>query len=186
MDERARPWQVLGQQTIYQSRFVNLHHAQVRLPDGTLIEAYNVLDFPTATVGVLPVGADGRFLMIEQYRFIVDQTTWSIPAGGAEPGEPVEAAALRELLEETGHRAAQLVPLGTYHPAIGDSNQIMHLFVAYGLTEERPLADINEVERVAWFEPADVWAMIEANQIRDGLALTTLLWHFARTHRAPA
>jgi ADP-ribose pyrophosphatase len=148
-----------------------------------LIEAYNVLDFPTATVGVLPIGEDGRFLMIEQYRFIVDQTAWSIPAGGAEPGEDIEAAALRELVEETGYRAAQITRLGTYHPAIGDSNQIMHLFVARGLVKEREPADINEVLRVAWFEPDDIWTMVDSNQIRDGLALTTLLWHFARSRR---
>jgi hypothetical protein len=34
--------------------------------------------------------------------------------------------------------------------------------------------------RVAWFTPEEVWAMIDANEIRDGLALTALLWHLAR------
>jgi hypothetical protein len=42
------------------------------------------------------------------------------------------------------------------------------------------LTDTNEIMRVAWFTPGEVWTMIEANEIRDGLALTGLLWYLAR------
>ena len=40
--------------------------------------------------------------------------------------------------------------------------------------------DTNEIQQAAWFAQADVWRLIETNQIRDGLTLTALLWHFAR------
>src|SRR2546423_8305251 len=80
-----RPWQVLRRVTVYDSPWVRLHRDDVRLPDGTVIDGHHVVDVPRPAVGVVPVGDDGRVLLIEHYRFITDTTGWEIPAGGVGP-----------------------------------------------------------------------------------------------------
>jgi 8-oxo-dGTP pyrophosphatase MutT (NUDIX family) len=180
MTDNTRPWQVLRRTTIYDSPWVRLHRDDVRLPDGSVIDGHHVVDFPQPAVCVLPIGDDGRILLIEHYRFITDTTGWEAPAGRIDEGEQLEVAAARELREETGYAAERLEYLGAYHPCNGSTNLTFHVYLGYGLRQVGELTDTNEVLRVAWFSPAAVWAMIEANQMRDGLTLMALLWYFAR------
>jgi len=180
MTDNFRPWQVLRRETIYDSPWVRLHRDDVRLPDGSVIVGHHVVDFPRPAVCVVPIGDDGRILLVEHYRFITDMTGWEVPAGRIDEGEPLQAAAARELLEETGHAAERLEYLGVYHPSVGSTNATFHVYFGYGLRQVAELTDTNEVLQAAWFSPDEVWAMIAANQMRDGLTLTALLWYFAR------
>ena len=180
MSDKPRPWQVLRRETIYESPWVRLHRDDVRLPDGSIIDGHHVLDYPLPAVCVVPIGDDGRILMIEHYRFITDTTGWEVPAGRIDEGEQLEEAAARELREETGYAAKQLEYLGAYNPCNGSTNLTFHVYFGYGLRKVGELTDTNEIMRVAWFSPDDVWAMIAANEARDGLTLTALLWYFAR------
>lgn len=182
MNDKPRPWQVLRRETIYDSPWVRLQRADVRLPDGTIINGHHLIDYPRPAVCVVPVGDDGRLLLIEHYRFITDTIGWEAPAGRVDEGEALETAAARELREETGYTAAHLEYLGQYYPANGSANLTFHVYIGRGLQHVGDLTDTNEVTRMAWFTPEDVWAMIDANALRDGLALTSLLWYLARHH----
>lgn len=57
------------------------------------------------------------------------------------------------------------------------------MYVGGGLRRAGEVTDTNETMRLAWFTPGEVWEMIAANEIRDGLALTSLLWYLARSFR---
>lgn len=175
-----RPWQVLKRVTVYESPWVRLRRDDVRLPDGSVIEGHHVVDVPRPAVGVVPVGGDGRLLLIEHYRFITDTTAWEIPAGAIDGGEDIAAAAARELREESGCAAGRLEYLGRYHPMIGTSNQTFHVYVGHDAFEAGPITDTNEVLRAKWFEAAEVWSMLRENQVVDGLSMTALLWYLAR------
>jgi 8-oxo-dGTP pyrophosphatase MutT (NUDIX family) len=170
------PWQVLGKRTIYASEWINLAHWTVRLPDGSVIPDHHVLDYPYPAVAVIPVGDDGRVLMIDHYRFITGTRGWEVPSGRIDAGESVEEAARRELLEETGHAAAEWTRLGRYHPSNGSSNQVFHVMVARGLERRSEPPDTNETLGLAWFDAAGVRGMIRENAIPDGLSLTALCW----------
>jgi 8-oxo-dGTP pyrophosphatase MutT (NUDIX family) len=170
------PWQVLGKRRVYASPWVNVEHWAVRLPDGAVIDEHRVVDYPSEAVAILPIGDDGRVLLIDHYRFITGTRGWEVPSGGIEPGESVAAAAARELLEETGHRAAAYEVLGRFHPSNGSSNQVFHVTVARGLHRESDPLDVNETLGLAWLTPDEVRALIRANAIPDGLTLATLSW----------
>jgi 8-oxo-dGTP pyrophosphatase MutT (NUDIX family) len=171
-------WEVLRRTTVYDSPWVRVHRDDVRLPDGSIIDGHHVVDVPRPAVAVVPVGDDGRILLIEHYRFITGTTGWEIPAGGIDPAEDVEAAVARELLEETGHAATTLRCLGQYHPSNGLSNQVFHVYVGNGVVPRAEISDTNEVVWAAWFTAGEVREMLSANAIRDGLSMTSLLWFF--------
>src|SRR5437899_6286712 len=66
-----------------------------------------VITHPGSVV-VLPVLADGRILLIQQYRHATRQYLWELVAGRMDPGETPKAAAARKLIEETGYSAKRI------------------------------------------------------------------------------
>jgi 8-oxo-dGTP pyrophosphatase MutT (NUDIX family) len=175
----AAPWQVRDKRRVYADAWINLEQWVVRLPDGSVIPDYTVVDYPYPAVGIVAVGDDGRVLLIDHYRVITGTRGWEIPAGRMEEGESVEVAGARELLEETGHVASRWETLGKYHPSNGSSNQVFHIMVARGLTRRSEPLDRNETMGLRWATPPEVRALIRDNAIPDGLTLTALGWVLA-------
>jgi 8-oxo-dGTP pyrophosphatase MutT (NUDIX family) len=167
-DMKTPYWEVLRRVTVYDSPWVRIHRDDIRLPDGSMINGHHVVDVPRPAVGIIPVGGDGRVLLIEHYRFITGTTGWEVPAGGIDPNENTELAAARELLEETGHAAAAFQYLGQYYPSNGLSNQTFHVYIGNGVARCGEICDTNEVSRAAWFTLTEVAEMLRANAIRDG------------------
>ncbi len=97
---------------------------------------FHLLDAPD-WANVVPVLRDERgrscFLMVRQYRHGISRTTVEFPAGLIEAGEDPEAAAKRELLEETGYRPGSLEPIGTINPNPAFMNNRCHTFLAEDL-----------------------------------------------------
>ncbi|MFQ6015281.1 MAG: NUDIX hydrolase [Anaerolineae bacterium] len=182
MTEKTRPWHILSRRTLYASPWVNLHLARVQLPDGSIIEDHHIVDYPQQAVGVVAIGADGRALLIDHYRFITDTRGWEIPAGTINPGESPEEAAHREVMEETGYSVGSLLKLGLYHPSNGSSNQVFHMFVGRDLKPVNTKLDRNETLDLRWFTAAEVRHLIETNSILDGMSLTGLLWAIGLDH----
>jgi ADP-ribose pyrophosphatase len=96
---------------------------------------YFVVEVPDWAM-ICPRVADGRFILVEQYRPPVERTVLEFPAGRIDPGETVDDSIRRELVEETGHRATRVVSLGTYFTDTGRLNNRAHLF--YGDAETVP------------------------------------------------
>ncbi|HEX6241737.1 MAG TPA: NUDIX hydrolase, partial [Polyangiales bacterium] len=111
-------------------------------------EARELVVHPGSVI-ILPLLADGRIVLIRNYRFSVERTLWELPAGTRDPDEPVEQCAARELEEETGYRALSLTPLLDFYPAPGISNERMHAFAASGLSQKaQRLDDTEQIEVV--------------------------------------
>jgi 8-oxo-dGTP pyrophosphatase MutT (NUDIX family) len=85
-------------------------------------------------VNIIPVTADGRVVMIEQFRHGIGETILEIPGGMIDGGETPGEAAARELLEETGYAAGELLELGHTEPNPAIQNNRVHHFLATGCT----------------------------------------------------
>ncbi len=126
-------------------------------------------------VTLLPVDETGRVWLVRQYRHAVGQPLLELPAGTLEPGEDVAEAARRELREEVGHTATHLDKLAEFWLAPGYSTELMHAFLATGLSAAPLPQDEDENIVVERLTVPEVWAAIHAGHIRDAKSLTTLL-----------
>lgn len=84
-------------------------------------------------VCILPVVGEGpgaQTVLIRQYRFPVGAWQTELPAGAIDPGEEPAVAAARELAEESGYTARELVDLGPFHPSPGATDETIYLFLA--------------------------------------------------------
>jgi ADP-ribose pyrophosphatase len=174
-------WKELGRRLVYDSDWVKLHHLDLQLPDGQVARSWHLIDYPRQAAGVVPVGDDGRILMIDHYRFATKTRSWETPGGVIEPNETGVVAAHRELREETGHDARHIEFLGAYHPSCGSSNQVFNIHLAHGVHKVGKVIDTNEVIDVRWFTASEVHQMIRQNEITEGMTLTGLLWAFLST-----
>ncbi|MEM9382431.1 MAG: NUDIX hydrolase [Planctomycetota bacterium] len=169
------PFEVDSTERIYDSWWVGLRRDMLRLDDGTLQE-HHVIEIGDA-VCVLPIRTDGRVVMVGQYRHSHGLTHWEVPAGRLEDGEAPEDGAVRELREETGYRAARLVPMPGFYPTNGISAHYAHLYAALDC-EPAYEQDLDPAERmiVGTFSPAETEAMLRSGTIRDGFSALALLY----------
>jgi ADP-ribose pyrophosphatase len=138
--------EVLSTKVLQSYRIVAIVEQVLRLPSGRTV-VRQVVKHPGAVV-IMPQLADGRLLLIAQYRFAVGETLLEFPAGTLEPGEAPLACARRELIEETGYRAEHWRPLGVTYPSPGYCDEQQHLFMATGLVPEHAAGDEDEVLEV--------------------------------------
>jgi ADP-ribose pyrophosphatase len=157
-----------------------------RLPDGRAASLDAVRYRNVATV--VPLLADGRLVLLRQFRPIVGAECWEVPAGTIEPGESAEACARRELREEAGYEAARLDPLGEVWADPGLTDERMFLFVARDLTPAPRGLDPDEHIEVTTVPLAEAYRMIEAGEILDAgtlVALLRLRWRTESGGRGP-
>jgi ADP-ribose pyrophosphatase len=180
MDE-AHPlaWETLDRRTSYTCPGFDVVTEDVRLPDGTETD-FDYLSEPES-VCVLPFTPDDEVVCIEEWRQAVSRVSYGFPVGGVESEDTdLEAAARRELAEETGHEADSIEPLLTAEPANGIADSVMHFFVARGCRPDgEQRLDFNESIRVRTTSLADLREAVAAGEVRDGRTVLALSYYEA-------
>ncbi|MDI6718722.1 MAG: NUDIX hydrolase [Methanomicrobiales archaeon] len=150
---------------IFRSNRLSIEKNLYTLPDGT--EKERVVVRPGDAVAILP--RDGAYCyLIRQYRFAIDRYILEAPAGTMNAGERPEETARRELIEETGFSAGELLPRGCIYTTPGYTTERIYLFEARDLAASREFEkDEDEIIEVVPLRMDAVHAMIREGAICD-------------------
>lgn len=163
----------LSTQRIYTGKVVGLRIDTVRLPDGRTSQR-EIVEHGGAVV-LVPIDNQGRVLLVRQYRKPVEATLLELPAGGVDPGEAPEQAAVRELREETGYAPGKLEPLGGFYVAPGYTEEYLHLFLATDLRHDPLDPEHDENLQLVPTPLAEALRLIDEGAIRDAKSVAGLL-----------
>ena len=148
----------------------------LQLPNGRTIQK-GAVEHPGSVVLVplRPSDSGLEVLMLRQYRHVLNQTILELPAGTRGWEEEWLACAQRELREETSHRAEIFTPLGEIWPAPGISDELMHLYLAEGLTPAPLPGDEDEAIEVISMPLADLVEMAWNGRLQDAKSVVGIL-----------
>jgi len=126
-------------------------------------------------VGVLPLHDDGTITLIRQLRPAVGGTLLEIPAGRLQAGEDPAVCGEREMAEETGLSARELVPLGSFYPSPGVFDEVIHLFLGTGLSQGNSRPEQYEEIATERMPIGEALRLAASGEIRDGKTIAALL-----------
>ena len=128
-------------------------------------------------INIIPLTADNQVVMIEQYRHGTDEITLEIPGGMVDEGESPAEAAAREMLEETGYVAREVVYLGKTRPNPAIQNNWIHSYVARDVRfHHQPVFDTTEHTAVRLVPLAEIPALIAGGAITHALVVVGFHW----------
>ena len=184
--DAPRPWTLLASKIVLRRWWLTLREDRVRLPSGHVLDEYHVAEYPDWAC-VLPLTEAGEAVLVEQYRYGIGRTLLELPAGVIDAGESAEAAARRELLEETGYAAAHLRELGRLAVEPGRHTNYGHLFVALGAERvAAPAPDASEDVRVRLVPASALASLVEDGRVAHGIHAAAIFWALHRGWTTPA
>ena len=158
--------QTLDDRLMYEGDYLKLHRATVQLPNGaTSYREY--LKHPGAVM-IIPLFENGDVLLERQYRYPMRKVFIEFPAGKKDAGEAPLETAKRELLEETGYRAARYTHVTDIHNALAYCDEVIHFYLAEGLIQagEQQLDD-NEFVQVLRVPLSQLMTWIKNGWVSD-------------------
>lgn len=159
---------------IYRGRIVHLTVEDATLPNGH-VTPLEIVRHPGAAA-IAALDDTGGVTLIRQYRHAVGGYLWEVPAGKLDPGETPASCAARELGEEVGLAASHLEHVGSVVTCPGFCDEVIHLFVATGLTAVAANRGADEIiECVSSIPIRDALAMVRRGEIRDAKTIAALL-----------
>lgn len=167
---------------IYRGRLIRLDRETASLPDGREVDL-DIVHHPGGAV-IVALNERREVCLLRQYRHAAGGTIWELPAGCIDPGEadPL-ATARRELEEEAGVLARDWQPLGPILTTPGFCDEVLHLYLARGLSTTRTDHGVDEVIEVCWLALSEALAMVMDNRIYDAKSIVGL---FMARERCPA
>lgn len=164
----------LSSEIVFDGNLLHVRRDQVRLPDGSET-AREYIVHPGAVL-VVPLLDDGRLVFERQFRYPLGKAFIELPAGKIDSNEDSLITGQRELLEETGYTAREWRYLAALHPCIGYSNEIIHIYLATGLTAGDHRRDCDETLEIFTLTLDEALDMVRSGDITDGKTVIALFW----------
>jgi len=167
------PPQLLRQKLFYKGRKFNFEVNRLRLPNRAEGD-WECVRHPGGALAV-PVTADGKLVLVRQYRFAAQGWLLEFPAGTVEANEDPAATIRREIEEETGYRAHHWQMLGQFYLAPGYSDEVIYAFLAQDLErlETPPAQDEDEDIEVVLLTPAELEQAILRGEPVDAKSISS-------------
>ena len=166
--------ETISTEPVYDGVLLHVRRDEVRLPSGST-SVREWIEHPGASA-VVPIDAQGRVVLVRQFRYPPRREFLEVPAGKFDAaGEAPLDVARRELEEETGCTAAAWTALGRTFPGIGYSDEVIHLFLAEGLTDGEAGSDDDEFVEVVRLPFDEAVRRAEAGEILDAKTALALL-----------
>ncbi|MDQ6661048.1 MAG: NUDIX hydrolase [Chloroflexota bacterium] len=153
---------------------ISFVHDEISLPDGRTKDYY-FADSPYRVAMIAAVSEQNEIALIEQYRYLFGEVLLELPAGSPEGSETLEEGARRELLEEAGLIADNMVELGNFYPAVGITNQDVTIFLATGLSGAEQKLDDDEEITVHWMNLPEAVKAVNNGSIKNQSAALGIL-----------
>lgn len=177
--------QVVAEDTVFEGRIFDVNRLGVKLPDGR-DALRDVVRHPGA-VAIVALTDDGRICLVRQYRAALGRVTVEVPAGKLGPGEDPLECARRELLEETGLEAEHMAFLTTIATGVGFCDELIHMYMATGLTFAASDPDADEFINVDLVPLAELIDAVLDGRIEDAKTVTgALICDAAASRLAPS
>lgn len=173
-----KPWPLVSSKRDKSYRVFSVRADTARCPRTGQEHDFYVLESPD-WVNVIPLTPDKQVVMVRQYRHGSREVTLEIPGGLASPDDSPEDAARRELLEETGYEAEQLVFLGSAcpQPAILDNRSITYVAKDVRLVRDPHLDETEDIELVL-VPLSEIAELISSGQINNAMVVVAFYWYF--------
>ncbi|MBD2439323.1 NUDIX hydrolase [Nostoc sp. FACHB-110] len=165
--------QLLKQRLFHKGRKFNFEVNRLRLPNKSEGE-WECIRHPGGALAV-PVTAEGKLVLVRQYRFAVQGRILEFPAGTLERNEDPQETVKREIQEETGYSAQKWRKLGEFFLAPGYSDEIIYAFLAQDLEklETPPAQDEDEDIETVLMTPEELEKAILAGEPIDAKSITS-------------
>tara|TARA_R100001143_G_scaffold63560_1_gene71895 strand:+ start:808 stop:1407 length:600 start_codon:yes stop_codon:yes gene_type:complete len=158
---------------VYDGKLLKVFYDEVTLPDQTF-SSREWIKHPGACA-VVPVFEDGTIMLLKQFRYPPRKIFIEVPAGKIDPGEDPLRTAERELLEESGVECRNIIKTGSFYPAIGYADEIIHTYVAWDLTIKDQNVDDDEFLQPFRIPYQKAVQMIADGEITDAKTLSALI-----------
>ncbi len=166
-------FELLKSETAYKGRAFSVRLDHLLTPDGKTVK-YDILEH-IGSISIVPLDENGQLYFVRQYRQAAQMDLLELPAGTLEAGEPPAEAAAREIREEIGMAAKNLKEIGSFYLAPGYSTELMHVFLATGLTHNPLSPDADEYLSVEKMSVAKAFELAENGHLLDSKSLAALL-----------
>lgn len=167
----------------YQGRIISVTVDEVILPNGRQT-ALEVVHHPGGAA-IVALNDLQQVCLLRQYRYVAGGWIWELPAGKLEPDEPPQVTARRELTEEAGVIATDWVSLGSLLSSPGVFAEVIHLYLAQGLSAARSQLEDSEVIEVHWVSFRKACDMALSGELRDAKTSIGLLRAAHRLGQSP-
>ncbi len=164
---------IISRETVFAGRVLDVAVEKHQMPDGRQSD-FEIIRHPGGAA-VLPLLPDGRLLLIRQFRPAIGGMVFEIPAGRLEPGESAHACAGRELIEEAGYSAGQILPLGGFWSTVGFCDEYIHLFLGRDLTPVEQQLEADEIIDLYPVTLVDALVKVRSGEILDSKTQLALL-----------
>ena len=173
-----RPWKKLKESVVITNPWWTYKRDACLLPGGTEGEYHYV--HTNGSSMVIPVGKDGRLLLVNQYRYLMHRESLEFPCGSVKDGFTHERTAREELTEETGYRPGVLQEIGAFNPYNGVTDEMCRVYVARELVQVGTAPEVTEEFESFWLSPREIDQRIRDGSLWDGMSIAA--WAVAREH----